>query len=243
MVLAFLWGSFLLWRHVSLTSYKEESVFDGIFISLFGGLFVGRILFVLFNFDEFGFNPLKFVLVNGYPGMSAIGLIGGFFMTLYLFCAWNKYSFFKLVDYVIAPFFLALAIVKLGSFFSGSEIGTQTKFFISLKYPSLDGARHLTPLYESILFFVGAYLAHQIMKRVRREKYTEGFNLMFFLWYYGLVSALADPITSFKTVLHGYSFQLIISLFMLLTVSIYFIYYFRASLFNKPFRFMKKKKK
>ena len=123
--------------------------------------------------------------------------------------------------------FLALAIAKIGSFFSGSAVGTQTKFLLSFKYPSLDGARHLTALYESVLFFIGSFLAHRILMQIRREKLSNGFNLFFFLWYYCLVIVIFDPITSFRTEVWGISFNLLVSGLLLLTVSIYFIYYFR----------------
>lgn len=241
LLLAFLWGCFLLWKHVSLTPYKEEDVFDAIFLSLIGGFVFGRLVFVIFNFSDFGFDILKFILVNGYPGMNGVGMITGFFLTLYATCLSKKMSFIKLIDYVIAPFFLSLAIIKLGSFFSGSEIGSQTQFFLALKYPNLDGARHLTPLYESILLFSASYFSHSILKQIRREQFFEGFNFFFFLWFYGLVLTAFDQLKSFKTMVYGYSFQLGVGSFLLLTVSIYFLYYFRKFIGDHMFAFLKKK--
>lgn len=233
LVLAFLWATFFIWKNVSLTSYKEEDVFDGIFISLFGGIFVGRLLFVALNFEDFGFDILKFFLINGYPGIYLIGTLLGFILTLYLFCNSRKIHFLQLIDYIIAPLFLALAIGKLGSFFSGSEIGTQTSFFLSLTYPNLDGARHLTPLYESILFFLASFLSNQIVKQIRRENLSEGFNLWLFVWIFGFVTLVFDPLKSFRIEIYGFTFDMIFSSLMLLTVSIYFIYYFRKLLIKR----------
>ncbi len=245
LVLAFLWSTFLVWKNVTLTSYKEEDVFDGIFLSLFGGLFVGRIFYVALHFEDFGFDILKFLLINGYPGIYPIGAILGFILSLYLFTLSRKISFFQLIDYIVAPLFLAIAIAKLGAFFSGSEIGTQTSFMLSLKYPNLDGARHLTPLYESILFFIASFLSHGIVKQIRRENLSEGFNLWFFVWLYSLVTLVFDPIKSFRVEIWGITFDMIISSIMLLTVSIYFIYYFRKLImkrFSEIFSFGKGKK-
>ncbi len=227
LVLAFFWGSFMLWKHVTLTSYKEEDIFDVLFMSIFGGLLVGRIFHVLLNFDQFGYDILKFVLINGYPGIHGIGAVFGFLLSFYLFSMWKKMDLRKIIDYLVSPILLALAIAKLGSFFSGSEIGTQTQFFLSLKYPTLDGTRHLTALYESILFFMGSFFAHRILMQIRREKLYSGFNFVFFLWYFGLVIAGLDSFTSFRTLVYGFSFDLIIAGGLLLTVSLYFIYYFR----------------
>lgn len=227
LVLAFFWGSFMLWKHVTLTSYKEEDVFDVIFMSLFGGLLAGRIVHVALNFKDFGFDFLKFFLINGFPGIHGMGAVFGFLLFLYLFSFWKKMDLKKFIDYLVSPMFLAIAIAKIGSFFSGSAVGTQTNFFLSLKYPSLDGDRHLTALYESALFFIGSILAHRILMQIRREKLSNGFNFFFFLWYYGLVLAIFDPITSFRTKVWGISFDLLASGLLLLTVSVYFIYYFR----------------
>jgi prolipoprotein diacylglyceryltransferase len=46
LVLAFFWGSFLIWKLIRLTSMKEEEVFDGLFWGLFGGLFLSRLFYV-----------------------------------------------------------------------------------------------------------------------------------------------------------------------------------------------------
>ena len=40
LVLAFFWGAFILWKNYLLTAQKEEELFDGMFLSLAGGLFI-----------------------------------------------------------------------------------------------------------------------------------------------------------------------------------------------------------
>ena len=93
LVLGFFWSAFLLWRNIRLTSYKEEDVFDGLFFSLFGGLFIGRLIYVVLNFNDFGFDILKFILVNGYPGISLIGAILGGVFALFGFFGLKKIDF------------------------------------------------------------------------------------------------------------------------------------------------------
>jgi len=46
LVLAFFWSAFLLWKNFLLTSYKEEEIFDQLFLGLVGGLLVSRIVYV-----------------------------------------------------------------------------------------------------------------------------------------------------------------------------------------------------
>jgi phosphatidylglycerol:prolipoprotein diacylglycerol transferase len=118
LVLAFFWSSFLLWRLVRLTAHKEEVIFDGVFIALTVGLFFARLFYVIFNFSQFGFSFLKFILINGYPGLSVYGALIGFIFSLNLYCSYKKINFLQVVDYFIAPIFLALAIGFLGKFFA-----------------------------------------------------------------------------------------------------------------------------
>lgn len=228
LVLAFFWGSFFLWKNVQLTSHKEEDVFDGLFISLISGLFFGRLIYVMLNFNKFGFDFIKFILVNGYPGISFYGGIAGAFLGFLLFVKSKKIRFMEAVDYTISPLFVALGLAKIGSFFSGSEVGTRTKFFLAVKYANYDGLRHLTPFYEGILFLIGSYFAYKFLFEVRRQKYNQGSVFLFFWWYTSLVLFLFSPLKVNQTYLFGFNFTTLISLIILLTLSMYFLYYLRV---------------
>jgi phosphatidylglycerol:prolipoprotein diacylglycerol transferase len=229
LVLAFFWSVFLLWKNIRLTSYKEDEVFDGMFLSLGSGLFFGRLLYVIVNFSEFGFNPLKFILINGYPGISLYGGMLGGFIGLYLYLLAKKIKFTDMVDYFMPPALLALAAGKLGSFFSGIEVGAKTTFPLALKYAGFDGFRHLTALYEAVLFFIGTFICYKLLFDVRRQKYTKGFVFYFFCWYVSLVYFLFDPLKSTHlTFITGDSLNHTFSLTILLTFTVYFLYYFRT---------------
>lgn len=228
LVLAFFWGSFLLWKNIRLTSHKEEEVFDGVFFSLLGGLFVGRFVYVLLNFKEFGFDIVKFILVNGFPGLSLYGTLIGGLGSLYLYYTLKKAKFSSVIDYFISPLFLALAFGKLGSFFAGAEVGTKTKLFLSIKYAGFEGFRHLTALYESLFFFFAAYISYRILFEIRKEKYSHGFLFAFFIWFFSLIYFVFDKLKEHHLLLESYSFNKILSSILLLTLSFYFIYYFRS---------------
>lgn len=233
LVLAFFWGSFLLWRNIRLTSHKEEEVFDGLFLSLAIGLFVGRLTYVILNFKDFGFDVIKFILLNGYPGLSFIGgLIGGF-GALYLYYWFKKVKLSSVVDYFISPLFLALAFGKLGSFFSGVELGTQTKFFLSIRYAGFEGFRHLTSLYEALFFFFAASVSYKVLFEIRRERYPSGFLFSFFVWFFSLTYFLFDKLKDHPLYFFGYRFNWIVSLVLLLTSSFYFVYYFRSLIISR----------
>ena len=242
MVLAFFWSAFFLWKNISLTAFKEDEIFDGVFFSLLGSLIVGRLLYVLLHASEFGLSLLRIILINGYPGISQYGALAGLFFFGYLFASSRKISYGKLVDYAIAPIFLALGIMKLGAFFAGTEVGSETDFLLVLAYPHLDGMRHLTPLYESLLFFGGSYIAHMILMGIRRNKWYPGFNFVVFAGIYSFISLVFDPIKAFRTIIYAVSFDMIVSSIILLTILGYMLYYFRDPIIDRFKKNSKEKK-
>lgn len=233
LVLAFFWASYLLWKLIRLTSYKEEEVFDSLFTGIFSGLFIGRLLYVMLNFSKFGFDPIKFILVNGYPGFSIVGGLAGFILAIYLLSKKQKVSFNEIIDYFIPPIFLALGFGKLGSFFSGSELGSKTKFIISLKYPGLTGNYHLTAFYEAFLFFCGFYLAYKILMAIRKEQGRKGLNWYFFIAWFGGVYFWFDKLKNNHLYFQNWSFNQTIGLLLHLTGVLYFLYYFRRQTIEK----------
>lgn len=214
LVLAFFWGSFLLWKTILLTAYKEEDVFDGVFLSLAGGFIISRFVHVFLNFDKFGFSIPKFILINGFPGLSLYGFIIGSFLTLYLYFIRKKIKFKEAIDYFIPAVFLALGLGKLGSFFSLPQIN----FF---------------PLFESVFFFLGTFFSYQLLFAIRRNKLQKGFNFYFFLWYIGVIFFLSLQAQSKDILTLKLAFNPLFSLLLLLTFSFYFIYYFRSTIFGK----------
>ncbi len=230
LVLAFFWGMFWLWRNIKLTSYKEEDIFDGLFASLLGAFIGARAFFIIFNFSEFGFSPLKYILINGYPGLSLTGGFIGGFLIMTLYTRYKRIPFMHIVDYVIAPLLLALAIGKVGAFFAGNEIGTQTNFFLRVHYVGAEGLRHVVALYEAILLFLGFYISHMITFYVRRETIQRGFSFFFFVAYFSLVQLLLDFMKQNHIYLAGLSFNLMVGTVLFIVTTIYLATQYRQGL-------------
>lgn len=211
LVLAFFWSAFLLWKNFRLTAYKEEDMFDGFFSAVIGALITGRVVYIALHFKDFGTHFLRYILINGYPGFSIYGCLAGGLIGLLLYIRTKKYRFTDIIDYFIAPIFIGLGFGKLGSFFAGSEVGTQTKFPLSIKYVGYSQFRHLTPFYEAILFFIGAFIAYKLLFSVRRETFKKGFAFYFFLFYFSLIYFIFDKLKEHRLYLLGQSFNGILS--------------------------------
>lgn len=230
LLLAFFWSSFVLWKLIRLTSFKEEQVFDTVFSSLFAGMIVGRLFHVFFHSADFGLNILKIILVNGYPGISLYGFLIGFIGTIYLVTLIKKISFSEMIDYIVPPLLIALAIEKVGAFFSGVDYGTITKFFFSVQYSGLKGFRHVTALYEAIVLLIVFYGAYRLLFEIRKEKLKHGFLFYLFVFFFSFLQLIVEPIKGKKDYLFGQNANGILSLILLLTTGIYFLYYFRITI-------------
>lgn len=232
LVLAFFWGMFWMWKNTKLTSYKEEEVFDIFFGSLVGVLFFSRLFHVILNFSDFGFDVMRFILINGYPGLSLIGALFGGFLSLFLFAKVRKMDFLHFIDYLAGPVMLSLAIGKLGSFFAGIDVGVKTNFILAVKYVGYQGLRHITPVYEALLYGVGAYFIHLILMSIRKEKLNKGFAFYFFIFYFSVTNLFLDKIKDNQLYFFGKSFNYIVSAILTIIFGIYFLYIFRKDIIN-----------
>lgn len=228
LILAFFWASYLLWRNFRLTVYKEDDIFDTLFATIGGAIVGGRLLYVILNFSDFGLNILKILLINGYPGISIYGAIIGGLVTLALMLSSKKIHFFDVIDYYIAPLFVGMGFGKVGSFFSGAEVGTKTRFPLSIHYAGFGDLRHLTAFYEGLLFFVGAFIAYRLLFAIRREEYKKGLTFYVFLVYFGFVTLLFDKLKEFHLYLFGQSFNLVVSVVVLVISTPLLIYQLRS---------------
>lgn len=205
---------------------------DSVFVALALALFFSRVTYVVLNFADFGFDILKFILINGYPGLSVYGGLFGGVLGLYLFLRGKKVEFRKAVDYYIPGLFVATAIGFIGSFFAGVDVGTKTKIILAVKYVGYTGSRHIVAVYQALFLLAGAYLAHRIVLLVRRQKLPSGFAFYFFLFYFAVSNLLLDKFKENHLYFAGFNFNLIISAVISVILGGYFAYFFRKELIS-----------
>lgn len=232
LVLAFFWSLFWLWRNLKRTSFKEEEIFDGVFVSLIGGFLGARLLYVALHFDKFGFDILKFILVNGYPGLSMIGFLMGGLISLLIFTIIVNISFLEVAAYIVPSLFLALGIGKIGSFFSGSTVGSTTDFLLSVQYLGYPGLRHITAVYEAIIMFAGCIISQRLLMSYRRDSVHEGTLLSFFIIMVGISEMILDNFKHDPVYLGRLPFNVIISGVFVLIFGVWELYKYRDSIIS-----------
>jgi phosphatidylglycerol:prolipoprotein diacylglycerol transferase len=217
LMLGFFWACFYVWKHVRISKFAEEETFDIIFASFGGALVLGRLVYGILHFSEFGFDILHYLLVNGYPGISAVGMLAGGALTLFLVCMRKKINVAEFIDYVIPALFLFVAIAELGAFFAGIEPGLKMGWF-----------RHPIALYRTVLFGLGVYLSTLLLYAVRKDKQSKGVSGVFFVWFYALATVGMTRLMDARVVLTSSVFEYWTFMILLLTSSFYIVYYFRV---------------
>lgn len=234
------WALFLLFKHIKLTSYKEEDMFDYVFVSLLGALGISRLVFVALNFNDFGFNFLKIILVNGYPGMSLVGFILGFYLVLAICFVRAGIEIKKGFDYTVTPMLVALSFGKIGSLLGGVDVGVKTSLPLAVTYVGYGGLRHIVAFYEAIIFLLCAFVARQILFSTRRQQTPYGMTFVWFIFSFGGSIALLDKIKENHLYLGQLSLNMTIGMILVVVSTVFSVIVNRQLIITKSLELVKK---
>lgn len=230
LMLGFFWACFFIWKHIRISKFEEETAFDITFLSFGGALVIGRIVYGLTHFQEFGFNVLKYLLANGYPGISASGMVLGWVGVMYWACKVRKIKFLEFSDYIAPSLFIFTLAAELGAFVAGTEPGVLWKWF-----------RHPVAIYKALFLGVGAYISIRMFFNVRKEKIEKGAPLFFFFGWYSLIYVSFQFLKDKRALLTESPVEYWAFLILLLTSCFYFVYYFRVLLISSIKAFINSK--
>lgn len=153
-VLALLTSSFVLWKKVREEHYDVDEVFDGFLLSLFIGVVVSRLSFVISHFSEFGLMPLRWLDLMGRPGgYFVVGLVAaGLFF--YRFAGNKRWDQFEVLDFAVTAATLAQFWLSLGSFFDGAGYGIATTLPWGVVFPGVFDKHHPVQLYWGVTYLL-----------------------------------------------------------------------------------------
>jgi phosphatidylglycerol:prolipoprotein diacylglycerol transferase len=165
--LAFVFGSFVVWKRAREEHIDDEDVFDILFISLLGGVVGGRLLFVIFHFQRFGFDLSRWLNLSYSNEISWVGfLLGGMYM-LSKVCKRKKIEVAQFLDVGVLGVIIAHIFYRFGQFFDGSYLGIVTSLPVGVNFPGVIGARHPLQLYEILVFVVVYFILKFSERRYR----------------------------------------------------------------------------
>ncbi len=157
LTLAYIVGTFILWREGKRQGYQGEKLLDLSLLSLIAALIGGRLYYAAFHFNLFR-GELLSILAFWEGRASFYGAFFGVLVVGALLTRRWKWPFFQVADFAVLAGLCAFAIGKVGAFFAGVDFGTLTSVVWAMEFPNLLGSRHPVQLYEAgaaaILFFI-----------------------------------------------------------------------------------------
>ena len=192
LVVAFLAGSFVIWKRGRDEHFEEESLFDAILIILFWSLLGARVLYVMLNFDNFGFDLMKMASFTKFSGMSFLGGALTGLITLSIYARAKKWIFFEIADIFAVGLALAQAIGYVGLFLNGGGYGTLSNAPWAVSFPGVEGTRHPTQLYAMLLLLLLFLFLSKVISKYRTYDWYKASasaannGLVFFVYLIGL---------------------------------------------------------
>ena len=210
---------------------NDEFIVNLAFNAIIFGIIGARVYYVLFNLDYYMQNPIEILEIwNGGLAIHG-GLITGGLFTVY-YCKKNKVETLKVFDIIVVGLILGQAIGRWGNFFNQEAYGAITSaaklksmgipdFVINGMY-ILGDYRQPTFFYESIWNFFG-FIALLI---IRRYPYLKTGQLSgFYLIWYSVARFIIEKMRTDSLMLGNFKIAQIVSIVLLITGIILFIYY------------------
>jgi len=156
-----------------------DDVFDMAFAVLVWGFFGARIFYVIQNLSFYLTEPLK-VLAVWEGGLIFYGGAIAAFLGLGLMARRKKWSFWKILDFIVPYVALTHAFGRIGCFLNGCCFGKVCDLPWAVRFPELSQAVHPTQLYEA---FYDLVLFAFLVQRRKHIRFEGEIALLYFLLY------------------------------------------------------------
>lgn len=120
LMLAVLVGLFVSWKKGKELHFEEKHFLDVAVGMLFWGLVAGRLVYIGMNFEEFGWNILRWIWLTRYVGISFWAGLVGMAGAMYWYAKEANVDWFKWMDVMALGLSLGMVLVKIGMFIVGT---------------------------------------------------------------------------------------------------------------------------
>ncbi|MBI2616800.1 prolipoprotein diacylglyceryl transferase [Candidatus Gottesmanbacteria bacterium] len=210
LAVAFIFSTFIIWKF-GREELKEEEYLDMYFATSFVALLSARAIYILLNFQDFGTNILRYILVRDTPGLSLIGGLFGGFLFLYWYAKKKRYNVLHLFDLFAVSSSLALVFTKIGQFLGGSGFGTETVLPLGVRIVGITGIRHPVELYEAFSLLILSCALYVLYTKSLRRKWPKGLTSAVFVWGVSLTIFLLEFFKVRTLYLYAMSFRQVVA--------------------------------
>ena len=213
-------------RNLNLKFDLKE--FDDLITYLIISILIGgRIGYVVFyNFEYYVHSPLD-ILKIWEGGMSFHGGLVGIVFGTFIFSIKRRVSTFFLLDIIACVSPIGLFFGRIANFINSELVGKVTDVSWSVIFPIYDNMpRHPSQLYEAVLEGIILFLIINYV--IFKKNYKSGKCSYMFLIYYGVFRIFSElfrePDSQLGYLFNTFSMGMILSMFMILTGIIIYIF-------------------
>lgn len=215
--LAFLFSTFIVWKF-SKIELKEDEYMDAFLYSCVAALVSARLFYIIKNFNQFGYNILKYFVVRETPGLSMIGAIGGGLIFLYLYSRKKKIDFLHLADILSIAGSAALFFAKIGEQLGGAAFGKKTDLFMGIKVIGMTGRYFPVEILESLAFFLVTVFLIWYYHKAEKNKWPKGLAFYLFLELAAIIIFLVEYLKVTTVYLYNLSIRQIVTLVIIIVL-------------------------
>jgi len=175
--IGFLVSLFIFWKMARVEIVEVEKIFDLILTIILGAFVMGRLMYVLENYNDFQSKFDRIIHVYKFPGFDFWGICLGFIVASFYYMKRIKIKRLRILDFLSVSISLFMVFIFLGFFFDGVYAG--------LNFPSLGvnlvgyvGKRLPIQLFSAFLF-----LLFFLFSKNKIDKRNNGFVFWFFTAY------------------------------------------------------------
>lgn len=230
LVLAFIFGTYIVWKEGKRGGYNEEKLLDFSVVILVAALLGARLYYILLNLGVFLEAPMK-ILYIWQGGFAFHGALIGAVVGGYIYTKRAKWPFYQLADLTVVAASFAAAVGKIGAFLAGADYGTATNLPWGVHFVGQVGKRHPVQLYEAFYFMV----MFLILKALDKRKQRSGGIFYLYLFLLGLGRWILEFYRDDSTYLGSIKAAHLASL-LLVVVGLIGLYYFSRRDWKKDLR-------
>lgn len=188
MVLAYFYAS----HKMKVEGLSADDFLDIVLFTVPAGIVFARAFYVVFSLDEYDTFYEMIAIWNG--GISILGAVIGGIIAIVCVTKFKKISTLKALDSLAPAVLIGQILGRWGNFMNAEVYGNETTLPWRMRITDWHGTFEVHPLflYESLWNLLGFIIIQFIYKN---KKY-DGQIFLFYLFWYGLIRSILEPMRS-----------------------------------------------
>ncbi|MDP3013880.1 MAG: prolipoprotein diacylglyceryl transferase, partial [Candidatus Subteraquimicrobiales bacterium] len=207
LAIAFLVGILIARSEARRKRINPDLTFDLAILAAVGGIVGARLFYVIGHWELFLRN-WKAIFAFQEGGLVFYGGLAGGAIAILVYISKKKLSIAETADLIAPSLTIGYSIARIGCFLNGCCYGRETKVFLSVNFPGVEGLRHPTQIYSSLYGLVIFGILWGLRKKLTRS----GQLFSLYLLLYALARFIVEFFRDTRPFFAGLSIYQVLSL-------------------------------